>query len=75
MYLLCFGCSCSFTIHGNKETKKISEIVEIQAGGYLYINEKEDLICAVAALIFHYTDFMPLGAELVLKYNVLLRDS
>lgn len=75
MYLLCFGCSCSFTIHGNKETKKISEIVEIQAGGYLCINEKEDLICAVAALIFHYTDFMPLGAELVLKYNVLLRDS
>ena len=63
-----------FTIHGNKETKKISEIVEMQAGGYLCINEKEDLICAVAALIFHYTDFMPLGAELVLKYNILLLD-
>lgn len=41
-----------FTKHGNKETKKISEIVEIVAGGYLCINEKEDLICAVAALIF-----------------------
>lgn len=65
MFLFC-------TIHGNKETKKISEIVEIQVGGYLCINEKEDLICA--ALIFHNTDFMPLGVELVLKYNVLLLD-
>ena len=61
-----------FTIHGNKETKKISEIVETQAGGYLCINEKEDLICAVAALIFYYTDFTPLGAELELKCVLLL---
>ena len=63
-----------FTKHGNKETKKINEILEIQAGGYLCINEREDLIFAVVALIFPCTDSMPLGAELVLKYNVLLLD-
>lgn len=53
-----------FTKHGNKETKKINEILEIQARGYLCINEREDLIFAVVALIFPCTDSMPLGAEL-----------